>query len=69
MLGYRDTSEWNDENELRCLAIFKRQEKKAFPRGLQIELCREMSRATNLDVGNISAKVSNKEGRGHDPNR
>lgn len=59
MPGYRDSSEWNDDNELRCLVIFKQLEEKGFPRGLQIQLCREMARKTNLDVGNISAKVSN----------
>jgi hypothetical protein len=59
MSGYRYNSEWNDENELRCLIIFKRLEEKKFPRGMQIEFCREMSRVTKLDVGNISAKVCN----------
>jgi hypothetical protein len=59
MPGYRYNSEWNDENELRCLVIFKQLEEKKFPRGMQIKLCREMSRVTKLDVGNISAKVCN----------
>ncbi|MGH1441809.1 MAG: hypothetical protein ACRBBR_16970, partial [Cellvibrionaceae bacterium] len=59
MPGYRRTSEWNDENELRCLVIFKKLVEASFPRGMQIELCREMAHHTNLDVGNISAKVSN----------
>jgi hypothetical protein len=59
MSGYRYNSEWNDENELRCLVIFKRLEEKEFPRGMQMKLCREMSPVTNLDVGNISAKVCN----------
>jgi len=59
MSGYRHTSAWNDENELRCLVIFKQLEEKGFPRGLQTKLCREMSHVTNLGVGNISAKVSN----------
>jgi len=59
MTGYRDTSAWDDQNELRCLVIFKRLEAEGFRRGRQIELCREMARKTSLDVGNISAKVSN----------
>lgn len=59
MSGYRSNSAWNDENELRCLVIFKQLEEKGFPRGLQSKLCTEMSHVTNLSVGNISAKVCN----------
>ena len=58
-MPYRSGSEWNDVNELRCLAIYKKLEENKFPRGMQIDLCRDMARVTNLDVGNISAKVSN----------
>lgn len=59
MTTYRSTSDWNDKNELLCLLIFKRLEAEGFPPGRQSELCREMSRTTNLDASNISAKVSN----------
>jgi hypothetical protein len=58
-MSYRDDSEWNEKNELKCLFIFKKLEAEKFPRGKQMEYCREMERSTNLDAGNISAKVSN----------
>jgi hypothetical protein len=59
MNNYRQGSEWNDEMELRCLLVFKRLEEEKFPRSRQLELCRELSRSSGLDVGNLSAKVSN----------
>ena len=58
-MGYRANSQWNEKNELRCLVIFKKLQAENFPRGKQMEYCREMSSATALDEGNISAKVSN----------
>ena len=58
-MGYRKTSQWNEINELRCLIIFKKLQADNFPRGKQMEYCREMSMVTKLDPGNISAKVSN----------
>ena len=58
-MAYKNDSEWNDINELRCLLIFKKLEVDKFPRGKQIEYCREMASITNLSEGNISAKVSN----------
>ncbi|WP_146032944.1 hypothetical protein [Geothermobacter hydrogeniphilus] len=58
-MSYRETSLWNNENELRCLIIFKKLETENFPRGKQMEYCREMSKITGLEPGNISAKVSN----------
>ena len=58
-MNYKDSSEWNEENEIRCLIIFKKLETENFPRGKQMEYCREMEKITNLDAGNISAKVSN----------
>ncbi|MBA56829.1 MAG: hypothetical protein CMK89_20445 [Pseudomonadales bacterium] len=58
-MTYKDSSEWNEENEIRCLIIFKKLEAENFPRGKQMEYCREMEKITNLDAGNISAKVSN----------
>ncbi len=58
-MGYKDSSLWNDENELHCLIIFKKLQAENFPRGKQMEYCREMSKITKLDAGNISAKVCN----------
>ncbi|MGF1841652.1 hypothetical protein L4C39_00385 [Vibrio clamense] len=58
-MSYRDTSLWNDLNELRCLAAFKRLESEGFPRGKQSEYAREISRKSGLEVGNISAKICN----------
>jgi hypothetical protein len=58
-MSYRKNSEWSDHNEICCLIIFKRLEEENFPRGKQMEYCRNMLHSTNLDVGNISAKVSN----------
>ena len=58
-MAYRESSGWNEVNELRCLEIFQKLNEAKFPRGMQVDLCREMSRITNLEVGNISAKVSN----------
>jgi len=56
---YNDSSLWNEENEIRSLIIMKRLQDEGFPRGRQMELCREMSRITGLDPANISAKVGN----------
>ena len=58
-MSYRVTSHWNEENEIRCLIIFKKLQAQNFPRGKQMEYCRAMSRIANLDPGNISAKVCN----------
>lgn len=58
-MSYRENSEWNKANEIRCLIIFQKLKETDFPRGKQMEYCQNMSRSTNLDVGNISAKVSN----------
>ncbi len=58
-MTYRENSSWNEKNEILCLIIYKNLEKANFPRGKQMEYCREMSRTTNLGAGNISAKVSN----------
>ncbi len=59
MTTYRQDSMWNDEMELRCLAIFKTLEEEGFPRGRQSELCRKLKEISGLAVGNLSAKVSN----------
>jgi len=58
-MSYNESSEWNEKNEMQCLAIFKKLERENFPRGKQMEYCQKMAMATNLDTGNISAKVSN----------
>ncbi|WP_041766458.1 hypothetical protein [Psychromonas ingrahamii] len=58
-MSFRDNSEWNELNELRSLAIFKKLELEGFPRNKQIEYCKNMALKTKLDAGNISAKVSN----------
>ena len=58
-MSYKENSLWNDENEIRCLIIFKKLQAENFPWGKQMRYCREMSKITNLDPGNISAKVSN----------
>ena len=52
-------SNWNDINELKCLLIFKQLQLEGFPRGFQKQLCEEMSKSTNLDSTNISAKICN----------
>ncbi len=59
MMSYRENSQWNEKNELRCLIIFKKLQAKNFPRGKQMDYCREMEKITKLDAGNISAKVCN----------
>ncbi len=58
-MTYRESSSWDEKNEILCLIIFKQLQEANFPRGKQIEYCREMSQATALDAGSISAKVSN----------
>lgn len=58
-MSFRDSSNWNEINELKAFLIFKKLQELDFPRGKQMEFCREMAKETNLDAGNISAKVSN----------
>lgn len=58
-MAYLTSSLWNEENEIRSLIIMKRLQDDGFPRGRQMELCREMSKDTGLDPANISAKVGN----------
>ncbi len=58
-MSYRKNSEWNKQNEIRCLIIFKNLKDENFPRGKQIEYCQNMSKLTNLAANNISAKVGN----------
>lgn len=58
-MSFRESSNWNELNELRSLVIFKKLELEGFPRNKQMELCKAMALKTHLDAGNISAKVSN----------
>ena len=58
-MSYRKDSNWDEANEIRCLIIFKKLEAEKFPRGKQIDYCRKLAKVVNLDVGNLSAKVSN----------
>ena len=58
-MSFKNDSNWNKKNELKAFLIFKKLEALKFSRGKQIELCRKMEKETNLDAGNISAKVSN----------
>ena len=58
-MSFKNDSNWNEKNELKAFLIFKKLEALNFPRGKQMELCRAMEKETNLDAGNISAKVSN----------
>jgi len=58
-MSYNESSEWNEKNEMECLAIFKILERENFPRGKQMEYCQKMAMLTKLDAGNISAKISN----------
>jgi len=58
-MGYRETSQWNEKNEIHCLIIFKKLQADNFPRGKQMEYCRAMSMEAKLDPSNISAKIGN----------
>ena len=58
-MNYKNDSNWNDINELRCLVILKKLIAENFPRNRQIELCKEVERKCNLTSGSLSAKVSN----------
>lgn len=58
-MGYKNSSNWNEQNEIRCLIIFMRLQEAGFPRGRQAEYCRELSRLSGIPTGSISAKVCN----------
>ncbi len=58
-MSYRITSNWNNKNEILCLIIFKKLEAAKFPRGMQMEYCREMSLTTKLKLTSVNAKVGN----------
>ena len=53
-------SGWNEKTELQAYKIFRILLEEKFPRGLQMNLCKELEKETEfLSSGNISAKVSN----------
>lgn len=58
-MTYKDSSDWNDLNELKCLVILKVLKLENYPRNRQMELCEELARKSKLTKGSISAKVSN----------
>lgn len=58
-MNYKDTSDWNDLNEIRCLLILKILIEENFPRNRQMQLCNEIATKSNLTSGSLSAKVSN----------
>ncbi|NOY48409.1 MAG: hypothetical protein GXO84_09510 [Chlorobi bacterium] len=58
-MSYRNASQWDEKKEIQCLIIFKKLEAEKFPYGKQMDYCREISKATKLSPGNLSAKVSN----------
>lgn len=57
--NYRPGSGWNDKTELQCLQIMKRLAETSPPRGIRIQLCREMAKTCPLSSGSISAKIGN----------
>lgn len=58
-MGYRSGSLWSEANEIRCLIAFRRLQEAGFPRGLQIQLCRELSAKTGIPTGSLHAKIGN----------
>lgn len=58
-MTYKDNSDWNDINEIRCLIILKILILENFPRNRQMELSKELARTSKLSKESISAKVSN----------
>lgn len=58
-MSFKNGSHWNEKNELKSFLILKKLQEENFPRGMQIKLCRQMEKETNLKTGSISAKVSN----------
>lgn len=59
-MSFKATSGWNEKTELQAYKIFRILLEKKFPRGLQMKLCKELEKETELlSSGSISAKVSN----------
>jgi hypothetical protein len=59
MSNYRQGSNWNDANELRCLQVMLKLQEEKFPRGLQAQLCRQLDNNSKLKYPTLSAKVGN----------
>jgi hypothetical protein len=57
-MNYRESSNWNEKNEVKCLLIMKLLEQDN-PVGMRAELCKDMARTTNLKSNSITAKVGN----------
>lgn len=51
---FKKNSNWNNTNELRALLIFKELYALNFPRGMQMDLCKNMGKKTNLTCGSIN---------------
>ncbi len=58
-MTYKENSDWNDINELKCLVILKMLISENFPRNRQMELSVELAIKSKLSKESISAKVSN----------
>ena len=58
-MSYRNDSLWNDNNEIKCLMLFKYLQKVNFSRGIQKKCSEELAKISGLGMGSISAKVSN----------
>lgn len=57
---FRNTSGWNEKTELQAYLIFRKCLEKSFPRGMQMKLCKNMSKQIDLlDSSTINAKISN----------
>ena len=66
MFNFNPISGWTLELELECFVICKKLEAEKFPRGMQTELCDELSKRCSLDSGTLKAKVGNfKSESGH----
>ncbi len=51
-------TEWNEATDIQCLIIFKRLFVEDFPRGRQIEYCRELSSQVGINADRLSGRVS-----------
>jgi len=58
-MAYRESSGWNERNEMKCLLLFKKLLEENFKRGLQEDYCRSLATKTQLKLSSIKAKVGN----------
>ena len=56
---YSKNSNWNDNAELQCLMAYKLLKEADFPRGMQIQICDNLSSKLNISKGSLSAKIAN----------